>query len=285
MIGGMKTVTAQDMKKMQFDLLCLLHQFCEESNLRYYLIGGTLIGAVRHKGFIPWDDDIDVVMPRFDYEKFLKTFNQWVPTDTVEMIDIGTTDGYYIASAKLIRKDTILVEKVSNGIPIGVYIDVFCMDNASDCHREAVEIFWKTEFWRRVIDEKNVLNSNGIVWWKGIVHNILKLIFAPISRKAAVERISKVASKHSSPVMTKYVCNYMHPTYGLKEIFLGEWFETRKLAEFEGKQFYIPGGYDPLLRHVYGDYRKLPPVEKQCSHHLYDAYWKNSSKENLEEDE
>lgn len=277
------TISIEDMKKLEFEMLCLLHQYCEEYNLRYYLIGGTLIGAIRHKGFIPWDDDIDVVMPRFDYDKFVNGFNKWVSAkDSTELIDITQKKGYYLAYAKLIRTDTVLVENVSNGIPIGVYLDVFCMDNASDSYREAVAIYKKTSFWRFVLAKKN-RKAGNVAWWKRIVHNSLRLLCTPIPRKTAVSHILEKVPNYSTPVMTKYVCNYMQPTYKLKEIFLGEWFEERILAEFEGKQFYIPGGYDPLLRQLYGDYMQLPPVEKQRSHHSYDAYWKNNPNENLEE--
>ena len=271
----MRNIESGELKRIQLGLLEQLHKCCEEHNLRYYLIGGTLIGAIRHKGFIPWDDDIDVVMPRSDFDLLIKHFNGWIGEKSdATLISIENTSNYYLGCAKIIDKRTYLVEKVADSIPIGVYIDIFCMDNASDDYEKAVKLFKKTNKWRIIIREKNILGSNGIVWWKWAIHYILKLLFTPISRSFAVKEIKKTIKNEETTHITKYVCNYIQPTYGLKEIFFGEWFENRILAEFEGRQFYIPAGYDQLLRQVYGDYMQIPPKEKQCSHHLYDAFWK-----------
>ena len=116
-----------EIKKIELDILRAFRSFCEKNSLRYFLAYGTLLGAVRHGGFIPWDDDIDVAMPRTDYERFLKEFRD----ERYEVYDLSKK-GYFYPFAKLCDTTTVLIEEMSVKNSIGVYIDIFPMDGIAD---------------------------------------------------------------------------------------------------------------------------------------------------------
>ena len=121
----MREIQFEEMKKIELNILIYFTEVCEENNLRYYLGGGTLLGAVRHKGFIPWDDDIDVMMPRPDFQKLLSLS---INNENYNIIKPGTA-GYYYNFAKLVDTRTILEEKGIKRIDgLGVYIDIFPLD-------------------------------------------------------------------------------------------------------------------------------------------------------------
>ena len=125
----MRIITSEELRKIQLDLLQKTADFCESNGLRYFLCGGTLIGAVRHKGYIPWDDDIDIAMPRSDYEKFISIFNR--PQNYYQVMSFETNPDYAYAFAKVYDNRTILKELHYKGT-IGAYIDVFPADAVKD---------------------------------------------------------------------------------------------------------------------------------------------------------
>lgn len=120
-----KTIDIKELKKIQLGLLNALDDYCVQNDLTYYLAYGTLIGAIRHKGYIPWDDDIDVMMPREDYNKFIANFNNDKHASNVKAISHEIDTDYYLSFAKLINKSTVMQEEVNSDYQIGVYIDVF----------------------------------------------------------------------------------------------------------------------------------------------------------------
>lgn len=272
----MRELTSAELKCIQLKELEALHEFCEENNLIYYLIGGTLIGSVRHKGYIPWDDDIDVLIPRSDYNKMLNTFNSWAAAKgkSLELISIENCDSYYLASAKIIDKRTILMENVPNAIPIGVYLDVFVLDNMSDDYDKAKKLFYQTKIWRDMLNEKNRSLTGTRYNAKRIIHYLQKFVFLPFSKKFVITRIRKKALQYEADSFSKYVCNVSAPTYGVREIAESTLYSNRLLSEFEGRMFYIPAGYDVILRQNYGDYMQLPPIEKRVTHHGFVAWWR-----------
>jgi lipopolysaccharide cholinephosphotransferase len=126
----MRTITQDELKSIQLDLLQKTADFCEANGIRYFLCGGTLLGAIRHKGYIPWDDDIDIVMPRPDYERFCKTFNQ--PDSVYKVKSLLTHPDYACAFAKVYDNRTMLKELHYKGVHFGVYIDVLPVDGVKD---------------------------------------------------------------------------------------------------------------------------------------------------------
>jgi lipopolysaccharide cholinephosphotransferase len=125
----MQQMTFNEMRTVQFNILCAVDKFCNENNLRYTLLGGTLLGAVRHQGFIPWDDDIDIAMPRPDYEKFVRTFNK---TESFLVCESWINKKYwYFGFAKIGDKRTLLEQRDCK-IKLFVNIDLFPVDGFYD---------------------------------------------------------------------------------------------------------------------------------------------------------
>ena len=250
----------------QIDLLLELKRICDENHINYYLTGGTLIGAIRHNGFIPWDDDIDVAMARNDYEKFLSICEPMLDTD-YKLVNWRNSDDIAVPFSKLVIKGTHFKEKYSSntGVNDCVFIDIFPID----CSPENI---WKQKIqWCKCwIIRKIVLKRFGFK----ISHNkcieTLYSILAIISKVRSLKywkiKFEKNARKYNSEEAQALV-NYCG-AYNLKrETFPREYVRNFTIHVFEDYKFSIPCEYDALLRNNYGDYMKLPPVEDQEGRH------------------
>ena len=242
-------------------------KFCKDNGICYYAAGGTMIGAVRHRGFIPWDDDIDVYMKRPDYDRFIALRSQLTGTD-YEIID-PSTPGYYCAHAKFSHRHSTIWE--FKGIPFvyGAYVDVFVLDyeDGTPCevarkrmdyskrvnqfflcsnHHPAKEI-WNL-FLQGAFKKSLWYVCQRLIW--GSFHSLLKRV---ILRKSA---------KTQGEWLVAYT-----GTSGVKDIFSAEWFDDFIPCPFEDTIVDVPRGYDAFLKAMYGDYMTFPPVEQRSSHH------------------
>lgn len=138
-----KEITKIDeLKFISYNILKFVADFCEINNIKYYLFAGTLLGAIRHEGFIPWDDDIDIAIPRDDYEKFIIEFDRNNDVN-YKVLSIENSNKYYLPYAKVIDNRTLLFEDGKESMPIGVFIDIFPLDSIPD---KSCRLFWNTIF-------------------------------------------------------------------------------------------------------------------------------------------
>jgi len=267
----MTELTLSEIKKSQMDSLLIFRDFCEKNRLKYYLAFGTLLGAARHKGFIPWDDDVDVLMPREDYNFLVEHFNE-TPVENREAISKEIRPDFYLNIAKIIDRNTAVIE-MGQKLEIGVWIDVFPMDYLI----EDIEQYRKAN---KTIGLLNLLlyyTSLKPLKIRAAYKNfIIRIINAILPSKEWLQKkkmkcVNKITSVNKSN------------TYGLLYRSFGKYgvpripecvFEPSSKLEFEGEFFNVPKEYDTLLRGFYGDYMTLPPQEKQISHHNYICYWK-----------
>lgn len=260
----MRTVSLEEQKNIQLDLLQKVADFCEKEKLRYFLFGGTLIGAIRHKGFIPWDDDIDIAMPRPDYDKFISSFNH--PENYYQVIDMSIDKEYGFPFAKVHDTRTFVDELQYAKDHFGVYIDIFPLDGVKE-DKQVIRILRlrkilhtkKANYYQRTLSKKIINTFGKIVLLPFSVHRILKFIDNE-ARKFPFGSTPKVG-------------NIVNP-YGSREIVNLSCFSDTIYKEFEGKLFRVPIGYDEYLRSIYGDYMQLPPKDKRHSPHISIAYWK-----------
>ena len=252
-------------------------KYCSENNINYYLTYGTLLGAVRHKGFIPWDDDIDIVMSRGDYEKFCKSFNNG-RTDSLRLMSIDNTDGYYLLTAKVCDTRTLLIERVQNPVELGVYIDIFVNDYLSDNLKAAKDLVHSNQRLFNLTKASIIADREGRAKYKQVLLQFLRLVTRVINIKKVLKKIEKQSRKYEEMTSSKYCGSVTSLYYGEREIMETGWWGKGEKLSFEGRQFNAPSDYHSILKTFYGDYMKLPPVEKQVTHHAYDVYWRDSNR-------
>jgi lipopolysaccharide cholinephosphotransferase len=258
------TVDQQTLRRVQLielEILRELAQRCEGQSLRWFVIGGTLLGAARHQGFIPWDDDIDVGMPRVDYERFerLCRDNQ----DARFAWQSCTTDpAYPFMFGKLLRADTHVVESAVAHLPIrhAIYIDVFPLDGAP---RSGVAR------WFHGMSLKVAVTALGARIRRTGVRRYVAYLFRVVPRSWATGLIALLARRFafdSSP----YVVNASGAWGYARECQPRHRFEPSATLEFEGMPVPVPGQWSDYLTQVYGDFMQLPPPEQRRSRHAFE---------------
>lgn len=249
-------------------------QLCESNHLQYFAYGGTCIGAIRHQDIIPWDDDIDILMPRDDYYKFLDLKNQLQDTefDIVSYRD----GGYYFPFTKFINKNTTIWEHSYNPYIIGAFIDVFPLYTTDENIEEILKIESKFRFLygcaarsRDCFPLSRFLETIKAHKYRKVLGYLKSMLLYSDSDKylKAFEDFEKNINKLSGDKVVSYCsCRYGFE----KEIFQSEWFSGYETVPFADTYIRVPVGYDDYLRFVFGDYMKLPPIEKRVpDHHKY----------------
>lgn len=257
------------MQLLELDMLIELDRVCRENNIQYCISCGTLLGAVRHKGYIPWDDDADIVMLREDYEKFRKVSSKLNP-NICYFQDHYNDPEYLWEYGKLRRTNTSYIRAGQEHMKgkTGVFIDVFPLDDIPKSTVGQILNDFYCFFLRKTLYARvGVVNSKGI---SKMAYSCLN----KISVEWVYKRVEAMASKSSNSSDNRvrlflftsfgklYKKNSIKERYGMPK----DWFLNRKEYEFEGYKFYGIADYDAFLKYMYGDYMKLPPVEKRQPH-------------------
>lgn len=265
-----------ELKTRLVDLLYKFHVICLQNKLRYSLAYGTLLGAVRHKGFIPWDDDIDVLMPQDDYIKFLNLpefHNQDLDSDCVlyEINNDSTVHiSYLYPFAKLVDGKTYIISDFFREVG-GIWIDIFPVTGLPTSQQDVKQHFsemGKLHLQLSAAHRYRKLRQCGpVTFLKQIRCNYYHCIHKKLVYKMK-KKAFDIPYENSREVAVS-IWNY-----GLKEKMPKEYFDELIKLEFEGKEFYGLKHYDDYLTRLYGDWRKLPPKEQRVAHHYYRAFMK-----------
>lgn len=265
---NMKKLSTEEIKKIELDLLITFADFCDKNNLKYYLAYGTLLGAVRHKGFIPWDDDIDVMMPRPDYDRFIELTGFSKITENCETrLYKNCTHPNIYPYAKLIATDTIVFEKGKARKNVsGIWIDIFPLDGyPNDDLTDAKIIFEK---YRKIRNMQDLCTTNPLCVNQSFVKKIIKFLLLPIIRLQSVKKLCQKLEDNAQ----KY--NYEECEY-VADIIWGDKYnimlkkselEPAEQMDFEGHKFKAPACWKNYLTLLYGDYMQLPPEKDRITH-------------------
>ena len=250
--------TLDDIKRISLSILIDVTNFCDKNNISYYLSCGTLLGAIKYGGFIPWDDDVDIMMPRPSYIKFINNYKN----QKYELLNPNI--GMYFF-AKVFDPNTIVYEQ---GIdykkynPIGIGIDIFPLDGIINDDKIISKITKRSEYLETLLR----LSNQPIFYRKNKLKSINRIIPRIIGSKKLVKLIEKNAQKYDYN-LCDYVIRYKHTSNG-KNTALPKIIYDKANAKFEGNVFCVPKGYDDWLKSFYGqDYLEYtPPLDKRVTH-------------------
>ena len=264
----MKKLSVEEIKKIEFEILSKVAEFCDKHGLFYCLAYGTLIGAVRHKGFIPWDDDVDIVMPRKDYDYLIENFNKESEETGCYASVPGKANHSFLKIGKL---GTLKYEPEYGKNGGYIDIDVFPIDGLPEDEGEyqrwynklrklyTAYFYSKAKFKVLGLREKIKIFVKKCLW--GCYFNKNKFL-----KRAKVEheKYPFESSKYVGMLECCWISN--------KDRMPKEWYLERIKLEFEGKQFYAPKYYHEILTKLYGDYMTPPPEERRVAEHGITAY-------------
>lgn len=264
----MKELSLEELKAIELDILKTFDAFCKENNIKYFLSHGTLLGAIRYKKFIPWDDDVDVLVPREDYERLLSLFED---SERYRLYSHEKNEEYLFPYAKICDMTTRKDEFGYKGLSLGVDMDIFPLDawdNDLEKAKNEVKALCKNRFYLGLTKLKKPDSVNPL---KRFVKGTVMIWCKLFGSKYYLDQIIKESKKHKAE-NSVYLGNKAWCVYKERDIIPARVFADTTEVEFEGLLFPAPVGWDEYLTCMYGDYLPEPPKEKQKTHHAFKAY-------------
>lgn len=276
----MREIYTEEMKSRLLLIAEYVDKICQENGLTLFMSGGTLLGAVRHKGFIPWDDDIDMYLSRPDYDKLIEIFRAQGNSGKYKLLSHELDNNYLYPFAKLIDTDTILIESGGDaGVEMGLFVDIFPIDGLGNSIKQAKKQMKKCNKWI-------TLNLSLLVKpWRKNRSFIKNFAIACLKVVAKIYGAKYIHKKMKMLVMSlpyeesEYVGEFIDEIGDKRIMLKKEMFEDYELMDFENLKLKAPKNWDKFLRQFYGDYMQLPPEEKRVLTHGYKLYDKTESED------
>lgn len=272
-IRGKQELSLREIQEASLEVLKKIAEICEQEHLRYFLTYGTLIGAIRHKGFIPWDDDIDLWMPRPDYERFLEYFEQHkdelLPLQVLN--DRNCKDyPYLITRVSDSRYFLDVINEKHFGL--GCFVDIYPLDGLGNNLDEAKKTVKKASRLSSLIflSTRRYLHKGNTKSLAKLMIKLPAFLFCKLYGKKRFAAHSYRLAERYPYESSDYVCCVLWTAD--RELYRRKDLENAILADFEGGKYRVPAEYDTVLRQYYDDYMQLPPEEDRVPHHLYKAY-------------
>lgn len=250
------------LEKLHVEILSIVSEIvriCRKKGLKYYLVEGSLLGAVRHNGFIPWDDDVDIAMPRKDFDCFIECCSKELNGEFY--LDwITTNSRYYHIFAKVCKKGTEFTERIgkTRSVSHGIFVDLFPLDSSTGCTVDTERKKSIIDLCNRVLSAKYYMEETRI---------LKKLVLSVVPSVIIKAYMLHILRKHPNREYNYYT-NYGSAYPIQKETFLKEEYGEGVLVRFEKMDVIIPTMYKKMLSKIYGDnYMELPPLEKRITHH------------------
>lgn len=246
----------------QLELLKEVRRICDLYDIKYTIIAGTLLGAVRHGGYIPWDDDADIAMMRSEYERFREVCEEAIDHENYYFQDHRNTKGYRWGYAKFRKKGTLFLREGQEDMPYeqGIFIDIFPLDYLSD------------NYFIRMVQNFRCFCIRKVLWarvGKNVDKSAVKRVVYGLLDKIPEENIKQVLNNYVAKCNKKksdWVRILMFPTPNKQYGYLKKWYENLVKTNFEGEDFFGIADYDEYLQFKFGDYMELPPESERKVH-------------------
>lgn len=272
----MKEIGHEELRELQMCILDEVDKFCRNHHIRYTMSGGTLLGAVRHKGFIPWDDDMDIQMPREDYLRFTQMWNGAGNSRKYLLVSIESGNNMGYAYGKMTNPRTVTFIKGMERT--GVYIDIFPVDSVKDYDDFTI---------RRAKERKLYRQRRGLLWrklakyghvpfWRVALAYLRSPHFPSKTLNQVVEEINRNAQARNGEDCPWYF--EMVSGFKCKDLIPAAVFDDYIDLPFEDRRYMSVADHDEYLRKTFGDYMQLPPPEERVRNHAFKAYWKGQER-------
>jgi lipopolysaccharide cholinephosphotransferase len=262
--------TLEELKHTLLEIMTDFDAYCKKHDLSYFLIGGTLLGAVRHQGFIPWDDDLDVVMPRDDYERFIEMFNQENQHKYVVQ-SIETDENYWLPFAKLRKNLTLYDDLPTRYVQShrGIFIDIFPLDHAAEPDNKKQGRKVKlAKMLRKIADFKTtaLFSKDTGSMGKYLIKSVVAAAFRPFSTHRILTWQKKIITSLGDE-RSEYYINVGSQYHYKKQTMAKKVYHPATQLDFEGQRFDVPGQYETVLERIFSpSYMELPPEDKRQTH-------------------
>lgn len=266
----MKELSISEIQKGSLEILKIVSEVCKKLELTFFLAYGTLIGAVRHHGFIPWDDDIDIMMPRKDYELLINYFHiNSQKLYPLKIINMDNEEKYPYMITRVIDERFIICEKNINEYGLGLFIDIYPLDGVGNNKKENKKILKKTRLYLSSIC-LFIPENIKIRYLQKLKRRILRTVLKRKGKKYFMQKLNNFVKSRD---YDKY--KYIGCIIWENDCYEKSLVEKTMLMKFEDAEFPVPIGYHEMLTQIYGNYMELPPENERIGHHEYRAFMKD----------
>lgn len=270
----MKELTVEEIKTIANDILKYIKGICDDNGIKFFLAYGTAIGAIRHKGFIPWDDDIDIFMERDEFNKFRSLMEK--DQSQYKLLYVNADKNYTLPLPKVIDTTTMWNQtNVREFMPLGVYVDICILDNIPDDINVRKKYFDKLDkkqkLWHFFQYKRNYTAKDPVTLLKRLINKM-------VNPKHFAKQLDRISSKYNN-ANTSNIGQMTYVTTPRDiEVYPKKWFGEGMVVTFCDEEYLVPEKCDKILTQFYGDYMTSPPVSERVSHHTYIAYKKEINK-------
>lgn len=270
----MRELTPREVQLGELSVLKRLAEICEEQNLRYFLFYGSLLGAVRHQGFIPWDDDVDIIMPRPDYEKLLDyLFAHENELGSLKLMNYRNNKDYVYPISRLCDTRYYIDYQGVTQYGLGLFVDIYPFDGCGNTHEETQSVRKENQRLVMLAYQAGLskFSKSYTAWWRTPIKLAMYAYAKLCGPYHFIEKLDKQAQRHGFDEDKFVNCTLWDD---VSYYFRRDMFDSFEYLPFEDCKFRVPKNYDEVLRTCYGDYMQLPPEEDRVGHHYYTAYLK-----------